>query len=913
MNILRLTSHLLIAVALEGLAAPAYQPPPPAKAPKKIDLAANPSLPGRVDLRPQMQVLEDWRQAEYKRLRASGKATAADFKAVDDKYLAKARKAEGYRTDALNKLNKASGIEVKQGAGGTQPSQGRGLGGDIDTDSLSAKDFQKVKNTAEKMGYKVTHQGDAITIEELNVTVHRQSAAEAKTGSRVGSSSHGAETRRGFNDETALGFKANNPNASVADNLKKAAHTLDTPPAKLGSDDLQKLGKMTGRNLEELGKLDPASAKKYETLQRQSDMLKKGYSPEAAGIEDLGKFQQQAREASVKAVKATEGWAESKTAELTQRARQAEQTLTQAKTAGDPVRVQEARIQLEKAKTDLIGFKETQVAAKEAAVLSQGNGKSAANIMAEAKGIPTAGKPPSVVREQILGADRSMISKTLNEPPVGGGKLAAGEAAAGSWGSKAMKGVMGVLAIYGIVTGVKEGAAQAGEEAAKGGDSTLTSVLKTAGYSLWHGLGFGAAAQTGKAAGEASAQQWAEDVKAGRVDPNSKLSQAWAKLRAVGWGLSDFTGLTAIKDAAVEGGGYVKDRYQQYKAEKDQAKQDKEVADKKAAQAGKEGDKKDPADKGKDGQDKSAPDKNAQDKAAAQAAKDKAEKEKADKERAEKEKAEKEKAEKEKADKERAEKEIAEKEKADRDRRERDKARERAEKEKAEKEKAEKERAEKAERERQLQAKLEADRKAAAARAAQQAQNKPIPPGTREEVSGTATSASGSTKLTYIKDMAGNIVGGYYTHYDKSGREIGRENFTTPKPSGPAYAPFTSSPGGSSPQDKASFDGSYSGRVGGGASGALNFTVKNGALSGRISGTYQGDGAFASISGSVDAAGNVRATANGYVRGALGEKGKMENWEFSGTLTGKISGRQASGSWTAAGFGKSAGSWSASR
>lgn len=858
-------------------------------------------LSGRVDLRPQMKILEEWRQAEYQRLRASGRATAADFKAVDDKFLSRARKAEGYRSDALNQLNKHSGVDIKQGAGGTQPQQGRGLAGDIDTDSLRARDFDKVKKTAERMGYKVTHQGDSMTIEELNVTVHRESAAEAKMGSRTGSSARGAEVRRGLNEETALGFKANNPNASVADNLKKAAHTLDTPPHKMSSEDVQKLGKMIGRNLEELGKLDPTSAKKYETLQRQSDMLKKGYSPEAAGIEDLGKFQKEAREATVKAVKTTEKWAETRTADLTRQAQRAEEALAKARSSGDPVSINQARQQLERTKTDLIGFKETQAAAKEAAVLNANNGKSTTSVLAEAKGLNTSGKSPSMVREQILSPDRNMISRTVNEPLAGGkataGKAAAGEAA-GGMGSKLVKGGMAIMVIYGIVTGVKQGAEQAGEEADKKGDSTMVSILKTAGYSVWHGLGFGAAAETGKKAGEDSASQWAEDVKAGRVDPNSKLSRAWAQMRAVGWGLAEFTGLQAIKDAAVEGGGYVKDRYSQYKNEKQEAQQKKEVADKKAEKEGKDG--KDGKDGQKDKVDKEKADKD-------RAEKEKTDKEKADREKAEKEKVEKEKAEKERAEKEKAEKaekerlEKAEKEKAEKEAHERrERAREKAEKERQEAERQARERAERQERERLEREKAEAAKKAAAAKAVQQ--QKPASSGTREEVSGWAKTAKGSTKLTYIKDAAGNVLGGYYTHYDAQGREIGKEHFKN-----------TPETGSSQPASLESFNGSYSGRVSGGASGALNFTVRNGVLSGRISGNYKGDGAFATLSGTVDAAGNVRISAPGYVRGALGEKGKMENWEFEGVMNGKIRGRQASGSWSAKGFGSSSGSWSASR
>ena len=52
-----------------------------------------------------------------------------------------------------------------------------------------------------------------------------------------------------------------------------------------------------------------------------------------------------------------------------------------------------------------------------------------------------------------------------------------------------------------------------------------------------------------------------------------------------------------------------------------------------------------------------------------------------------------------------------------------------------------------------------------------------LQPGTHEEISGWAENKNGKTSLTYIKDANGNVLGGYYTHYDSKGNVIGREAF----------------------------------------------------------------------------------------------------------------------------------------
>jgi hypothetical protein len=73
-----------------------------------------------------------------------------------------------------------------------------------------------------------------------------------------------------------------------------------------------------------------------------------------------------------------------------------------------------------------------------------------------------------------------------------------------------------------------------------------------------------------------------------------------------------------------------------------------------------------------------------------------------------------------------------------------------------------------------------------------------LPPGTHEEVSGWADDKNGKSRLTYVKDASGNVVGGYTTHFDANGKEIGREEFkSNPAPESGAAEPDTSESGSS--------------------------------------------------------------------------------------------------------------------
>jgi hypothetical protein len=203
--------------------------------------------------------------------------------------------------------------------------------------------------------------------------------------------------------------------------------------------------------------------------------------------------------------------------------------------------------------------------------------------------------------------------------------------------------------------------------------------------------------------------------------------------------------------------------------------------------------------------------------------------------------------------------------------------------------------------------KAEADKAAAKAAAdqaaaAQLAKAPALPPGAHEELGGWVKDKNGTTKLTYIKDASGNVLGGYNTRYDLSGKEISREDFKASPPPPTAQV------------QPAALEGSYSGRFSGQASGSMRFTLKGGRMSGSLSGSSQGDGVNASFTGTVDPKGHVVAHASGVLRGRLSPEAKMESWPFAGTLTGNIGAGGASGSWSAEGSGqKTRGSWNASK
>lgn len=834
-------------------------------------LAASPAVaqttaardPAFVDLKVYNDEIEAWRNAQYEAARRQGNATRTEFHRIDTEALRRARAAEVHRTRALEALSKAAKVPLGQGPGGTQPLEGRASLGDIDTPSLTGKDFNEVRKAARKAGFTVVQQGDAFTIKELDVTVHRAPAAKAP--SQVGSSGRAAEIGRGYNPETAMGLGANDPALSVADNLKKAAHTVNTPPDQISSADLQKLGKMTGRNADAVATvtgqpIDP-------TTRAQADMLKQSYSPEASGIvrnnatpaqraADIAEFQKKAKQVTIDAARAADVSANRAMEKLAAEARHANDVLDAVRQTGDANRIARAKANVENANRAVIEYAETRAAAQKAAVL---NDPDAAKIVNEARGISNEGKPPSQVREAAVAGDRKALTTAAAEPTKPPPSVSEGAAAKPtvSLTSKILMGAGAALGIWSIYEGVKRGAEEAGKEADEKGDGIIGSTVRTAAYSAWYGLGIGGAIETGKHAGEQSAEQWAKDVREGRVDPNSRVSRWYATVRSAGWGFAEFTGLQAIKDATLEGSGYVTDRYGQYKNEKIEAAA-KATAEAKAAarpvapgagtpqQAA--GLASDPTKPGEDGSKpaveaaKPAPPAVAGSGPATVAPNDQS-----------------------KAAAKRPTPPVG-------------------------------------------QGIAGAGRQQVAAIPPKpvpqqtQPQSQPIAapppePTTFEVEGGWLESSNGRTRLVYINDAKGNRIGGYYVHYDRTGKEIGRERFTE---------------GASASNEPAPQAGAYSGRISGQAGGSIQLTVAGNVVSGRISGTYKGDGFTSNFKGALNPDGSFSAPARGVLNGHVFSK--IIPYDFNGTVSGRVDGKSGAGRWSGKNrHGGASGAWQASR
>lgn len=171
---------------------------------------------------------------------------------------------------------------------------------------------------------------------------------------------------------------------------------------------------------------------------------------------------------------------------------------------------------------------------------------------------------------------------------------------------------------------------------------------------------------------------------------------------------------------------------------------------------------------------------------------------------------------------------------------------------------------------------------------------------TSEVEGGWLKDANGATKVVYINDANGNRVGGYYVHYDKNGREIGRETFTeTPN------TPTVQEP-------SADLSGRYQGPISGGSNGSITLTVSGSSVSGTVSGVFKGDSFRASFSGSLNGDGSFNASAQGVLQGNWGDH--VTPYPFNGRVSGRVDGREATGAWSGKNqWGGGSGTWRASK
>ena len=179
-----------------------------------------------------LQQLEQWRLEQHQRLKSEG-GTTAQHQAVDREYLNRARALEAKRTKVLDELGKKAGVgSVKQGAHGTDPMQGRGAAGDIDTKSYTPSEYDRLLKHAKKMygENNIEVRGDSFTIKGkgLNTTVHR---APTKFKSPAGSTA-GEDEFRGLSgtgkDDSAQSRRSRHQRSRVAQAGRDAEKRIST-------------------------------------------------------------------------------------------------------------------------------------------------------------------------------------------------------------------------------------------------------------------------------------------------------------------------------------------------------------------------------------------------------------------------------------------------------------------------------------------------------------------------------------------------------------------------------------------------------------------------------------------------------------------------------------------------------------
>jgi hypothetical protein len=215
------------------------------------------------------------------------------------------------------------------------------------------------------------------------------------------------EIGRGQNKETAMGMGRNDPAVSVSDNLKKGAHTLNDPAGRTGPTappNLQKLGKMTERNIAEttkvadLGQNQPANVD--PVTKTQAEMLKQGYSPEAAGIvrdnatpeqrtQDIADFQKRAKSATDRGGARRRHPRQHRWTSWPARCAAPTRRWKPPKSSGDPAKVSEARAKVDAANKAVVDYHQVRTGAHEAAVVNA----DAAKIVNERAVSPTKDPP----------------------------------------------------------------------------------------------------------------------------------------------------------------------------------------------------------------------------------------------------------------------------------------------------------------------------------------------------------------------------------------------------------------------------------------------------------------------------------------------------------------------------------------
>jgi hypothetical protein len=453
--------------------------------------------------------------------------------------------------------------EIKQTAGTkvTDPNH-RGMNGDIDagggyrTTEKAAKILDEI-GVKDSLGQRVKVKNGVLeTNGDFGMTINADAGVD-----RVGSSGHQAQVKQAaahgetYISETggAVKSKILKDDLAILDHTKKA-HGVNEPPGKLvGSPEGQGMVKGALKAANQ-AKLPPETieaiarkngiANPERILDRMAE-IKAGKSTivnaeEAAKLQGVSRDILNTAEASTKAAAKAE----------------VEKTKTKIADLETKGKVEEARRLREE-----VADYNAKADASRKAIAEAEHGSPQGAREAKTKS-PSPGAEPPPVETPGTAAGRKPKVTATPEPAVAGKRTGAQPRVSGEPAPKAavggkLLGAAGLaLGAYGIYEGYKTACEEmaAGKQGeSKGLTGWTANKAELAGRTLWHGLGFGAAADIGQQAGRDSFEQYKKDIAAGKVSPDSWTSYGMMKVRSVAGAL--FGGVKAISYDAAKSSG----------------------------------------------------------------------------------------------------------------------------------------------------------------------------------------------------------------------------------------------------------------------------------------------------------------------------------------------------------------------
>ena len=499
-------------------------------------VAAQTPPPVPTDVRPLAAEIDAWRMQEVEKLRGTPKNTREYHRLIDELARSMGRGKESVREEALRKIFEKAGVPqpTYTGTGPADPGSG-GVLGDQDLASLSPREYDKVMKAATDLNYTVSAKGDSMTIQELQVTGHRQ--PPENFGPAGSSANETAAIGRASNKETAVSFGIDpdpglpitrDAHLNTLDNLKKAGDLLGKDPATFTLKDWADWAKMVGRNMDAAGIKDAPLRTMLEDLKIRDTPDSAGVTPldgtPAERAKAIKEFVARANEVNRKAYATTKAQSAKVEAALRR----------QIDVAADAA----ARSQ---AKAKLNAYLNEQHAARRAVVQNQDG-----QVLLDLDGLPPGKRPklsPSQVAERAVEPSRKKLVEAVRSSPDPVVPVKAP--------SRLVRYSGPIMTVFGAVQAALEGANLA-QAQAQPGEGFLTTAARGTGYGVLYTLGIPDAFRIGTDAGNESMQRYIAELAAGK-DP----SLAWAKLRGAGTGVYVFAKGMLVDSAVMlaESGG----------------------------------------------------------------------------------------------------------------------------------------------------------------------------------------------------------------------------------------------------------------------------------------------------------------------------------------------------------------------